>query len=93
MIASPISAPGQAAIDSNPLLSNDLLELLQCPNCGTKLASFSDCHACGLKFNEEDGTPVLMPGEKAQTVSFKFSSDRSAIDTESLAKWLSFPPR
>lgn len=77
----------------NLLKSKCLLEILRCPNCYTALQSFSCCDSCGLEFVEDGGTPVLLPGQKTQTVSFNFSSDRSVIDSEDLSQWFTYPSR
>ncbi len=66
--------------------------MLSCPNCSNDLASTDGCEFCGLKFEKDDGTPVLIAPNAHRQVKFIFKSDRSFISDDQLQQLLTDPP-
>ena len=57
--------------------NGELLDLLICPNCSKKLASFHRCDHCESIFPEKDGIPALFPTGGKKIVTFEFEQGRS----------------
>jgi len=59
---------------TNKVISDDLLEILVCPSCHTKVHLVDEdsgllCEGCGLKYPIRDGIPVMLIDEAEQTKS------------------------
>jgi ubiquinone/menaquinone biosynthesis C-methylase UbiE len=68
------------------------VNMLSCPCCSNQLVSTGRCDSCGLKFEEEDGTPVLIAPNANRHVKFTFTSNRSYISDDLLQLLLTDPP-
>lgn len=68
------------------------LNILACPNCQQPLHNTSKCDLCGLEFDEDGGTPILIGKNISRTISLDFNSSRSVVKEDLLRKILQDPP-
>lgn len=73
-------------------MKNPSSEILSCPNCSNQLVSTDGCEFCGLTFQKDEGTPVLIAPNVNRHVQFTFKSDRSFISDGQLEQLLIDPP-
>ncbi len=57
----------------------ELLGLMICPACRTKLTSYESCGACGATFVQTHGLPSVFQSTVARTVSFQFTPQRAVM--------------
>ena len=62
--------PPAQDIERDPMISRELLDILVCPACKTKVVLEQDrlvCHNCRRKYPIRDGVPVMLieEGDKA----------------------------
>ena len=57
----------------------ELLGLMICPACRSKLASFTGCNACGIAFAYTDGIPLILQTTSTRTVTFQFTPERAVV--------------
>ena len=53
------------------------MEALLCPYCHDPVRSAIRCSKCGVTFEQDDGTPVLIDCDAVGVVSFKFPQHRA----------------
>ena len=83
-----------------PLLSDaptmiekrELLGLMICPACRSKLASFTGCNACGIAFAYTDGIPLIFQTTSTRTVTFQFTPERAVVG-DLFRKGFNYPAR
>ncbi|MFW6032475.1 MAG: methyltransferase domain-containing protein [Phycisphaeraceae bacterium] len=69
-----------------------LLECSICPACGQRLRSFDRCEACGARYGQEEGVPVLIPADAHREVRVPFRQNRAAPG-EAFTRCFRYPPR
>lgn len=74
----------------SPPISN--LDILACPKCKNKLVQIEKCDTCDLKFETDEGTPVLLAQDATRVVQFNFTSTQSYISDDTLESILKDPP-
>jgi SAM-dependent methyltransferase len=65
--------------------------LLNCPTCRSPLPDPKGCDACGLKFVDDGGTPVLIDAAAHRIISYPFGSANASVSAQELLKVLRLP--
>lgn len=68
------------------------VNILSCPCCSNQLLSTDRCGSCGLVFETDGRTPILIAPNASRHVQFGFTSSRSCISDDALQKFLIDPP-
>jgi SAM-dependent methyltransferase len=64
---------------------------LSCPSCRSPLLDPTLCSACGVKFDDDGGTPVLIDQAAHRTISYRFGCANSAVSEMQLLEVLRLP--
>jgi ubiquinone/menaquinone biosynthesis C-methylase UbiE len=74
------------------MTDENIVNMLSCPNCNNQLISTDRCDSCGLQFENDHGTPILIAPNTNRHVQFVFPSNRSYINDALLHRVLIDPP-
>jgi SAM-dependent methyltransferase len=65
---------------------------LACPACRQPLACADECRGCGLTFERDSGTPVLIARDAVAEVAFRFPQQRSEKSDAQRLQYVRYPP-
>lgn len=66
-------------------------QALACPNCRRPMQCLDQCGHCGIVFESDDGTPILIARDAVAEVVFKFSQRQSCKTDEQRSQYIRYP--